>query len=273
MTSAVAPPSPVEAELFHGKLATGRNRPVRITARGAEGPVDCVVKLSSAMNPPETAVISYLCEWLGTAIARLLGIPTPRPYEVAITQPFADAIVDPEWRELARRSIGSAFGSEHVGGAGSITQWTPELPSHELCLPACDLIGFDVFIQNVDRRAGNPNLFVRRKELIAYDHGEAFAFLWDFRGPFSSVEDPMFEMLEQHALRGWVHGYQASLERFRENLELLTDELLDSVIEATPKRWQVGIASGKLEQVVEFLKRRRDAAGKWLPQVEAWLQR
>jgi len=83
----------------------------------------------------------------------------------------------------------------------------------------------------------------------------------------------MFEMLEQHALRGWVHGYQASLERFRENLELLTDELLDSVIEATPKRWQVGIASGKLEQVVEFLKRRRDAAGKWLPQVEAWLQR
>jgi len=264
----------VEAELFQREMKTGRNGAVLVLARGDDGvAVDCVAKLAKAVASDQAAMlpVPYLCEWLATAIAGVLGIRTPAPYEVVITKEYAEAITDEKQRRIAIGSLGSAFGCEHVSGGTS--QYTLDLPDPCLRTPAAELVAFDVFIHNVDRRRENPNLFVSRGDLVAFDHGDAFSFLLPILGAPDPATDELAKVVEQHACRPWLHRREFSLERFREALALLTDEVLRQIATATPPAWQVGLADGKLSYIVEVLKKRRDAVAEWLPKVEACLTR
>jgi hypothetical protein len=60
-----------------------------------------------------------------------------------------------------------------------------------------------------------------------------------------------------------------SLRGFGEALQQLTDEILGEIVKATPPAWRKGHAAGKIETIVDVLKRRRDAGPKWLPKVGA----
>ena len=42
---------------------------------------------------------------------------------------------------------------------------------------AAAIVAFDVFVHNSDRRRKNPNLFLRDRDLVAFDHAEAFTFV------------------------------------------------------------------------------------------------
>jgi hypothetical protein len=264
----------VEAELFQREMKAGRNGAVLVLARGDDGlAVDCVVKLAKAMAPEQVAMlpVPYLCEWLATAIGGVLGIRTPAPYEVVITKEYAEAITDEKQRRIALGSLGSVFGCEHVSSGTS--QYTLELPDLSLRTPAAELVAFDVFIHNADRRRENPNLFVARGDLVAFDHGDAFAFLLPILGASDPATDELAKVVEQHACRPWLHHREFSLERFSEALALLTDDVLQQIATATPASWQVGLADGKLSYIVDVLKKRRDAVAEWLPKVEACLTR
>jgi hypothetical protein len=135
------------------------------------------------------------------------------------------------------------------------------------------LLAFDAFIHNPDRRVKNPNLLVGRNQIVALDHEMAFSFVHALLGAPDPAVDPLLEMLEHHALRSWVRKREQLLDRFRASLATVTDEALAMISGVTPKSWQVGPAAGKLEAIVDVLRRRRDATKDWLEQVEAWLQR
>jgi hypothetical protein len=258
----------VEAELFVRRMAKGRNGAILVSARGAQGAVDCVVKLSAGLENPALAPLPYLLEWLAAAVAEQLGVRAAHPHEVQITPEFAGAIGDPAVRKIALASLGPTFGSEFVGPP--FTQWTVELPHGELRESAATLLAFDAFIHNPDRRADNPNVFVSRSELLAFDHGDAFSFLFAIGGDASS--DALLPMLEWHAMRGWLRGRAYTFDRFRSRLAGLTDEVLGAIVASTPACWQKGPAAGKLERIIDVLRGRRDAVDQWLPKVEAWLE-
>ena len=247
------------------------NGAVLIQARGADGEsVECVVKLARAMAREHASMlpIPYLCEWLAAATGRSLGIQVASPLEVAVTKEYAEALADTKQRAIALGSLGSAFGSEHV--SAGVTQYTIELPDLALRTPAAELVAFDVFIHNPDRRRTNPNLFVSRDNLLAFDHGDAFSFIFPILGAPSPETDTLDSCIEEHACRPWLYRREFSLNRFRSAVEQLTDEVFDEIIAATPPAWTIGPAEGKLRYVVDVMKKRRDAVNDWLPKVEAW---
>lgn len=268
----IASPPKVEAELFVREMRSGRNGAVLLQARGADGvAVECIVKLAAGMAKEHSAMLPlpYLCEWLAAAIGKVLGQRVAHPYEVIITKAFAEALPDPMQRAIALNSLGSAFGCEHFSAGSS--QYTVELPDPCLRTPAAELLAFDTFIHNPDRRRTNPNLFVSRGELLAFDHGDAFSFVL----PLLLAPDPVTDTLEvcvnEHACKPWLHNRDFSLDRFREAMGRLTDQVFDEIEAATPATWTTGHADGKLSYVVGVMKKRRDAIDHWLPQVEAWM--
>lgn len=87
------------------------------------------------------------------------------------------------------------------------------------------------------------------------------------------MRDPVISIVEKHAFASFVRRRAApDLSEFRARLAALDDVRFDEIADATPPAWQGGMAQGKLQQILDILRRRRDAVDQWLPQVEAWMQ-
>ncbi len=267
----IAAPKRLEAEVLHRAMRAGRNRALLIGARGDDGElIDCVAKLPGLMENGAMHPLPSLLEWLGAALAAELGVTSPKPYEVIIAREFAEGIRDEVIRAGVAKSIGSVFGSGFVRGAPMVAG---DLVEPSMRTDATTVIAFDTFIHNLDRRADNPNLFLGRTELIAFDHGDAFAFVFPMIGAPDPVTDPLLSILAKHALASCVRRRgEPDLSEFRTRLLALDDARLEQISAATPAAWQIGMAQGKLQDVLDILRRRRDAVDQWLPQVEAWMQ-
>lgn len=139
---------------------------------------------------------------------------------------------------------------------------------------AVSLVAFDVFIHNPDRRITNPNLLVSRDTFLAIDHDDAFSFVLPILGnPPDPAEDPLYELLEQHVLARGLGRKVPPLDRFRAAVSAMTDDQLQAIGEVTPPAWQLGLSDGKLAKILDVMRRRRDALERWLPNVEARIQR
>ena len=252
-------------------MRAGRNRALLIGARDEQGDaVDCVAKLPGLMESGSMHPLPSLLEWLGAAIGTELGIETPAAYELIVTRAFAESIRDESLRAGVAKSLGSVFGSAFVAGTPMVAG---DLVDGSLRVAAAALVAFDVFIHNVDRRAENPNLFLGRAAPVAFDHGDAFSFVWPLIGAPDPVIDPALAIVERHAFAAVVRRRTApDLSEFRARLASLDDGRLEELAAATPAAWQTGLATGKLQHILDILRRRRDAVEQWLPQVEAWMQ-
>lgn len=268
----IVPPARLRAEVLHRAMRSGRNRALHVGARDAAGTLlDCVVKLPGLMEMGSLHPLPSLLEWLGTILAAEFGILAPPAYEVDVTPAFASVVIDPVLAPGVRKSVGSVFGSGFVQGSPMMAG---ELIDPSLRGEAAKILAFDAFIHNADRRAVNPNLFLGRNGFIVYDHGDAFSFVWPLLLAPDPAEDPLLSMLDQHVFAPLLRRQAApDLTDFSARLAGLDDARLQAVAAAAPSAWQTGSAAGKLSQIVDVLKRRRDAAVRWIPQVEAWMKR
>jgi hypothetical protein len=268
---AITRPTEVIAEAFHRRLKSGRNGALLVSARTQDGAsVDCVVKVPGLMENPTLHPLPSLLEWLGAALALELGISVPRPFLVQVTKEFADSVLDLPVAAGLKKSVGAVFGSQFVQGASMLRG---DLLDLSLRGPASSLLAFDVFIHNIDRRAKNPNLFHTRDELVAFDHGEAFSFIWTIIGAPDPVTDALRKVVDDHPCTPLLRRKgPLDLDHFREALRALSDKRLSDIAAATPGEWCTGPAQGKLEQILKTIQERRNALDSWLPQVEAWIQ-
>ena len=255
-------PKLVRAELFAQTLM-GQSRALLVNCRSDDDdqPVDCITKLDARLKFPPT---EHLREWLGCAVGNVMGINVPDAYRVEIRQDFADGLPpDDGLRADAKRSLGIAFGCSVFRGG---TQWVSEggLPP-ELRERAAELLAFDMFIHNLDRRATNPNVFVDRDDVWAFDHGEAFSFIFPNFGAPPPAVDPLTEVADRHVFRSALRGIELPLTGFHEGLAALTDDVLSEIEAVTPPEWQAGPAAGKLKEILDLLRARRDAVNQWLP--------
>lgn len=267
----VRAPRRLVAEEFYGAVGRGRCAAVKLGARENEAAdlVECVVKFDAALTMPPT---EHLLEWVAAELGRHLGVQVPPSAEVVIERGFAESIEDRAAKGHALKSLGSVYGSEFV------TSYSPPilgvaLPV-DLRLAAAELVAFDVFIHNYDRKYGsNPNVLVGRAEVMAFDHGDAFGFMVPLLGADDPVTTPLLDVVQGHvfgaavrALRGGV-----SLDRFGAAVADLDDEFFDALRAAVPAAWTRGQAEGKVERLVSVLRQRRDSLGRWLPLVQAWM--
>lgn len=261
-------PRAVEAYFVDRRMASGRNQPLLLLTRdGAGDHLSCVVKARPRLAAPPS---EYLFEWLTAALARRLGLTVPDPLAVTITSEFASGVSEPFHMEL-NSSVGLVFGSRLV----EMSERKPRgqgLPASQR-EAAAQVLAFDVFIHNSDRRAANNNLFIDHDNIVLFDHELAFDFLLPAIGATDPVLDHCPSIVERHVFFDPLRQGPPKLDRFRAALVALDDDFFADLEALTPVEWTVDQARGKLSRIVEVLRKRRDAVDDWLPKVFACLDR
>ncbi len=155
------------ASRYDRRAGAGRNNPVRVTVEMPEGKEhDVYLKASGS---PELSVSGLAAEVLAACIAGRVGLPVCRPFLVDITPEWIATVSDPEAREMLARSNRVAFGSEAAGN-----DWIPWIAGERLGprlrRTAFEILAFDAFVENPDRKPSNPNLLFNGRAFRVIDH-------------------------------------------------------------------------------------------------------
>jgi hypothetical protein len=245
------------ATQFIKPMSTGRNRPLLLGCENSLGDKFEVVVKFRGREMTEKAQIGEL---IAAQLADDLGLEIPQAAVVQVAVGFEAAITDRPLADLVKGSPGPNFGSIHVGPG--FTTWPPGRNPHGAQRDqAADIFAFDTLVQNPDRRAGTPNLWLRSDRIGVFDHELAFSFLalpvlggtpkpW-----LAAFQGSSFRFLEQHIFYGNLRGGRLNLGPFQERLGALTDEQIRRYVEAVPAEWRN--RSDFCDQIVEYLREAR----------------
>jgi hypothetical protein len=192
--------------------------------------------LVKALGLPEVTQCGLCSEIFGNLLARELGIATPRPGLVELSSSFIAAIAPVLKSRQLDPQPGLAAGCEYLRGLASVVPGASLTPP-ELAQAAL-IYGFDLLVQNIDRRPEKPNCAQHRGGFIAYDFELAFSFL-----RLIGEKDEPWEV-SKHGI-GTKHLFYSSLQSaavdwqpFLTAISRLTDERLDELGSDLPEPWQ-----------------------------------
>jgi hypothetical protein len=158
-----------------------------------------------ALGLPEVDQGSICRELLGNILARELGIETPDPAVISISQHFAAAANPVLAQSGLKIAVGMAAGCEYIrGGLTSIPM--EALLNAEEIEEATRLYAFDLSVQNPDRRREKPNCAFLGSRVIAFDFEAAFSFLFPILGPKTEAWE-----VSKHGIAP-LHLFQARLK-------------------------------------------------------------
>lgn len=205
-----------------GVVTNSSSRPLVVdTERGR-----FLVKLIHGPEGPR----ALAAEWLGTALASHLGLPTLELAQVVVEAALGRHVAESELREQIERGAGLCLGARWLEGARSATARTLERAPEEF---AARVLWLDVLIQNPDRRTNNPNVLERGSALLPIDHGASLPFHHAWRvseqDPASDLKPPLDHPFGRHAAR---------LAFWHRQLEpLVTWAALERMCQALPEPW------------------------------------
>jgi len=243
----------LRATTFVKRLSTGRNQPCVMLCEDDDGGQETVVvKLRAAFDAKETALV---CELMGSMLADDLDLPVPQPVIVDIEAGFERAMPLETLVGQVRDSIGPNFGTVFLG-EGTMNWPTGRMIPQAMRPLAAEVFGFDVIVQNPDRRRNKPNLLVRGDDLFIFDHELAFSFVMGLiGGPPAPWKGQGLEFCRQHVFYDALKGSSASWDRLTGALEAVSDRRLQEYVKALPAEWKA--KSSAPEQIVEYLKQAR----------------
>lgn len=186
-----------------------------------------VVKFTGAGQGRKVLV----AEVLVAAIARRVGIPTPRLVVVDVPAAIARYEADEEVQDLLNASPGENLGVDFLPGSFGYDGSRPPSPED-----AGAILWLDAYTANVDRTWANPNLLVWHGRTWAIDHGAALWFhhSWPSRPPdvgrfVGQPFDPA-----GHVLAPVASPVAETHERVA---PALTEEALREVVAEVPEVW------------------------------------
>ncbi len=208
---------------------------------------------------------------IAAQLADDLGLQVPQAAVVDVPPGFESVIPERELAKMVKESPGPNFGSMHVGAG--FTTWLPGRDPHGVQRDhAAEVFAFDTLVQNPDRRATTPNLWVRSDRIGVYDHEQAFSFLsvaiiGGAPRPWATAHQGNgFRFLEKHMFYRSLRGSRLNLLPFQEKLGALTDEQIQAYADSVPAEWRnksdfadgiVGClreARAERENLVNFIK-------------------
>jgi len=236
-------------------LSFGRTKPCLIVGTDEEGnDVEVVVKWRAGMELKATGLV---CELMAALLADDLDLHVPKPFLVEVEEGFLAAITTREVSEVpdfARNSVGLNFGSRWL--SPGFHTWPSGKHVPLLLRPdAADIFGFDVLIQNPDRRQDNPNLLTNGEQIYVLDHELAFPFLAGAIGWQPPWTGQSTGFLRNHVFFNQLSGGAHDWERLRGALAGLTDARLQEYISAVPNEWRSDNRAA--ERIVEYLQQAR----------------
>jgi hypothetical protein len=231
----------LDAISVDGVMRTGRTRPLLLHCASISNHelTPYVVKLYG------DASLGHRClarELFGTLLGQVFGFRVPRAAIIDVHQGLSQGVGEPAMREKIQRSPGLNFGSEYLQGAISFSY----LPESHLQL-AAEVFAFDMLIQNLDRRKGNPNMFQDCDGLIMYDHEMAFPYaspeMMVDGVPEPGVLDRGEPIIKNHALYDWLkkglkRGDTIKFDAFIDKLKDLSGDVMDAIVDRVPTGWR-----------------------------------
>jgi hypothetical protein len=216
--------------------------------------LEVVVKLRGR----EISQKTQIAELVSAMLADDLGIDVPQAAIVDVPAGFELIVADKDAARAVKASVGPNFGSVHLGQ--SFTTWPPgRAPYGHQRDQAAAIFAFDALIQNPDRNAKNPNLWVKSDRLGVYDHDQAFSFLslpiiGGAPKPWESAAQAggSFRFLEQHIFFAALRRSTFDLDPFEERLLDLSETQLKAYATAVPKDWREG--NNLCENIVTYLR-------------------
>lgn len=160
----------LEAVQYIREIGSGRTKPIVIAAEYEDGDVfEVVLKFSSACD---MGTNSLTVEVIAACLAGHLGLPIPEAFLVEVPSDWRGCLPDAVRKRTSEFDI-LAFGSKLVWPQWPVWAASSSL-SAAMIQTAAEIIAFDGFIENVDRRDANPNCLVSGDQVRIFDHELAF---------------------------------------------------------------------------------------------------
>lgn len=177
-------------------------------------------------------VKALIAELIGGEIARLLGFKVPELVFANLDEAFGRTEPDEEIQDLLKFSVGLNLALHYL--SGSIT-YDPTVTRVDAKL-ASQIVWLDCLLTNMDRTCRNTNMLVWHKELWLIDHGASLYFHHSWQDWRKKATQP-FSLIKDHVLLSQATELEQVNGEFR---ELLTNELINSVVNFIPADWLGG---------------------------------
>jgi len=208
-----------------------------------------VLKFRGAGQGPK----ALIAELIGGELARAMGLRVPEIVFANLNEAFGRTEGDEEIQDLLRASEGLNLALHYLSGA--IT-FDPAVTVVDEAL-ASKIVWLDCYLMNVDRTVRNTNMLWWQKELWLIDHGAALYFHHSWSDTEKAAHG-VFAHVKDHVLLQQA----AQLEKAdAEMRNILTEELIRSVVQAVPDTWLLKDApfatvDEHREAYIHFLKTR-----------------
>lgn len=174
---------------------------------------------------------ALIAELIGGEIARALGLRIPEIIFATLDETFGRTEPDEEIQDLLKASTGLNLALHYL--SGSVT-FDPVVTAVDAAM-ASQIVWLDGLLMNVDRTARNTNMLLWRKELWLIDHGAALYFhhSWD---NWEQQSLKPFTLIKDHVLLSKATALEVADKKGK---EILTDELITSIVALVPEEWLV----------------------------------
>lgn len=200
-------------------------------------------------------VKALIAELLGGEIARKLGLRIPELVFAHLDEAFGRTEADEEIQDLLQFSQGLNLAMHFLSGALTFDVSVNDCDE----LLASKIVWLDAYITNVDRTFRNTNMLLWHKELWLIDNGASFYFHHSWQN-FDEQAKNKFMLIKDHVLLPQATKLDQVDTEFK---SMLTDELLQNIVELIPDEWLMWEGSEQTPQEIRevyfnFLKIRRD---------------
>lgn len=188
---------------------------------------------------PDVTDQGLFSELFGNLLGRQLGLKTPEPALITLSQAFVEATKPSVVSNNINLSPGQGVGCEYLArGLTSVVPWV-DLPNTQM-QQAVILYAFDLLVQNPDRRPDKVNCAIHSGDLIAFDFELCFSFLYLLLGKqFDSWEVSKHRIAPQHLFYPILRKNQhIDWKPFIERLQALTEHHFDQLAQVLVPNWQ-----------------------------------
>ena len=212
----------IKAVEFYQEIRAGSSLPLIVG--GSDGK-----KYVAKLRGSGEGVLANVVEFLSLELGRLAQIPVLQPACLLIETNFAQKTNDPEIRELLERSAGINFATKYVETASVCNgQHTPVM------VPEIkdNIFLYDLFLLNIDRNAGNPNIIFNRDGLWCLDFASAVTMRNVIIGK-SYKELALLKEMKRHLFyRDHINAY-SFIRKFKE----IPDSSMNDITDELPEEW------------------------------------
>ncbi len=181
---------------------------------------------------------AFFRELAVSKLASYLGLHTPEPVEIIITDELVSTCAGKEFWQLVSQSVGSNFGTVFI--ERSYEAQPLFFKSKKQMIPKlAELYAFDAMADNADRNERKPNCLMDESNNIwLIDHELAFAFVHHLFGAPPDPINPSLNVLKQHLAFPFLIHHVVNFEQFCARLEMLPPDFWDQVYSVVPMAWK-----------------------------------